>query len=47
MARLIFKEAAAKAISPQLVRGIVRKCMKSLGYYPKPDDLALSKVKQG
>ena len=25
----------------------VRKCLESLGYDPKPDDLALGKVKRG
>ena len=48
MARVILlKEAPkAKATSPQFMRGGVRKCLESLGYDPKPDDLTLGKVKQ-
>ena len=37
----------AKATNLQFMRGEVRKCLESLGYDPKPDDLALGKVKQG
>ena len=48
MARVILKEEPkAKATCPQLARGEVRKCLESLGYDPKPDDLTLSKVKRG
>ena len=47
MARVILQEVPkAKAISSQLARSKVRKCLESLGSNPKPDDLALSKVKQ-
>ena len=35
----------AKATSLQLARGDIRKCVESLGYDPKPDDLTLGKVK--
>ena len=47
MARVIPKEGPkAKAIRPQFMRGKVRKCLESLGYNPKPDDLSVGKVKQ-
>ena len=46
MARVILKEEPkAKATCLQLARSEVRKCLKSLGCDPKPDDLALGKVK--
>ena len=46
MARVIFKrEPKAKATCAQLARREVRKCLESLGHDPKPDDLALGKVK--
>ena len=46
MARVIRKEGPkAKATCPQFTRGDIRKCVESLGYDPKPDDLALGKVK--
>ena len=32
--------------TPQLARGEVLTCLKSLVYYPKPDDLFLGKVKR-
>ena len=48
MARVIPKEVPkAKATSPQFMRGRVRKCLESLGFDPKPDDLTLGKVKRG
>ena len=48
MARVIPKEGPeAKATSAQAMRREVRKCPESLGCDPKPDDLALSKVKSG
>ena len=48
MARVIRKEGPeAKATCPQFMRGVVLKCEESLGYDPKPDDLALGKVKRG
>ena len=48
MARVIRKEEPeAKATCAQLARREVRKCLKSLGYDPKPDDLTLGKVKPG
>ena len=47
MARVIPKEAPkAKANNLQFMRGGVRKCLESLGCDPKPDDLAVGKVKQ-
>ena len=47
MARVTFNEGPkAKATCPQFMRGEVRKCLKSLGYDPNPDDLALGKVKR-
>ena len=46
MARVIPKEGPkAKATRAQAMRREVRKCLKSLGCDPKPDDLALGKVK--
>ena len=46
MARVILKEGPeAKATRAQFMRREVRKCLESLGYDPKPDDLALGKVK--
>ena len=46
MARVILKEGPkAKATCPQFMRGGVRKCLQSLDYDPKPDDLAHGKVK--
>ena len=33
--------------TPQLARGQVLKCLKSLGYDPKPVELFLGKVKRG
>ena len=48
MARVTFNEGPkAKATCPQFMRGVVRKCQESLGCDPKPDDLALGKVKPG
>ena len=41
------EEPEAKATCLQLARGEVRKRLQSLGYDPKPDDLALGKVKPG
>ena len=32
--------------NPQFTRGVVLKCNKSQGFDPKPDDLALGKVKR-
>ena len=47
MARVICKKGLeAKAKYPQLVRGEVLTCLESLGYDPKPDDLALGRMKQ-
>lgn len=36
----------AKATSPQFTRDAVRKCGKSEGYYPKPVDLLVVRVKR-
>ena len=47
MARIIKKVSKGKPISLQLARSKVRKCLKSLGSDPKPDDLTVGKVKQG
>ena len=43
---LLRRASTAKAKSPQLMRGEVRKCLESLRFDPKPDDLTVGKVKQ-
>lgn len=48
MARVICKgELEAKAKGPQAMRDCVLTCVESLGYDPKPGDLALGMVKRG
>ena len=48
MARVILNRGPeAKATCAQFMRRGVRKCVESLGHDPKPDDLALGKVKRG
>ena len=49
MARVIVKskDPQRKRHARKFMRGGVRKCLESLGYDPKPGDLALGKVKSG
>ena len=47
MARVIIHMSTHRETNiPQLAREEVLKCLKSLEYDPKPDDLTLSKVKR-
>ena len=43
----LYKGIHSESKTPQFTRGEVLKCLKSLGYDPKPGDLLVGKVKRG